>query len=174
MADNVSSDLSCNSSCIQALKETDAHNEDQCIHKNDHARADTVSDRPDPQRMSPMELGRHGEAAAAAFLRRNGCTILEQNWKCPAGEVDIIAQDEHAIRFIEVKTRLSEAKGFPAEAVTIQKRRRYEKIAELYLYEYRGDETAIVFDIISILVGEHRRAFLRHHRSAFCFDEVIR
>lgn len=118
-----------------------------------------------------IELGRRGEDAAAAFLVRHGFDIIERNWQCSAGEADIIASDAHALHFIEVKTRMSEAKGFPAEAVDAEKRHRYERIAELFLrsFEDRYD-TRITFDVISILVTGRDRAFLRMHRDVFAND----
>lgn len=120
--------------------------------------------------MHNKDLGRRGEDAAAAFLERRGFDILERNWVCKAGEADIIAQDEDAIHFVEVKTRMSDCCGFPAEAVDANKRRRYERIAELYLTGYEGPDIPITFDIVSILVTGEHRAFLRMHRNVFSND----
>jgi len=120
--------------------------------------------------MHNKDLGRRGEDAAAAFLERRGFDILERNWTCRAGEADIIAQDEDAIHFVEVKTRMSDCCGFPAEAVDANKRRRYERIAELYLTGYEGPDIPITFDIVSILVTGEHRAFLRMHRNVFSND----
>lgn len=75
------------------------------------------------------DLGRRGEAAAVRYLERFGYEILDRNWVCPAGEADIVAFDGDALVFVEVKTRTSFKKGFPAEAVDLEKRTRYEKIA---------------------------------------------
>ena len=116
------------------------------------------------------ELGRRGEAAAAAFLRRQGFEIVETNWQCIAGEVDIIARDDDTLRFIEVKTRRGIGRGFPAEAVTRKKRERYERIAELYLEQCDCCDIRVCFDVISIVVTTGDRAFLRMHCNAFCFD----
>ena len=107
------------------------------------------------------DLGKRGEDAACMFLERRGYEILERNWTCPAGEADIIALDEEALHFIEVKTRSSAGSGFPAEAVTKEKRRRYEAIAEYYLRSYEGPEVAVTFDVVSILVTAPERAFLQ-------------
>lgn len=124
----------------------------------------------DASTMHNKDLGRRGEDAAAAFLERRGFDILERNWTCKAGEADIIAQDEDAIHFVEVKTRMSDCCGFPAEAVDAGKRRRYERIAEMYLAGYEGPDIPITFDIVSILVTGEHRAFLRMHRNVFSND----
>lgn len=113
------------------------------------------------------ELGRRGEEAAARFFERRGYEILEQNWTCSAGEADIIALDEDTLVFAEVKTRTSTDKGFPSEAVDAVKRDRYERIAALYLRDYPVCDTAVRFDIVSILVVGPDRALIRHHVNAF-------
>ena len=113
------------------------------------------------------ELGARGEEAAARFLVRRGYDILERNWKCYAGEADIIARDEDTLIFVEVKTRRDCQKGFPAEAVDAEKRARYEKIALAYLRDYEYVDLAVRFDVISIVVVAADRALIRHHIAAF-------
>lgn len=116
---------------------------------------------------SPQELGARGEEAAARFLERKGMEILERNWTCPAGEADIICRDEDTLCFVEVKTRSTVEKGFPAEAVDECKRARYERIAASYLQTYESCDIRVRFDVISILVISKHRAFLRYHIDAF-------
>lgn len=113
------------------------------------------------------ELGRRGEEAAARFLYRRGYDIVERNWVCPAGEADIIAKDENAVVFVEVKTRSSCEKGFPAEAVDEKKRNRYERIAVYFLKEYDEIDIPVRFDIVSIVAISPDRALVRHHINAF-------
>ena len=122
------------------------------------------------KKLHNIDLGSRGEDAAARFLAKRGFSILERNWKCFAGEADIIALDDEAIHFIEVKTRMGEGSGFPAEAVNAQKRRRYEQIAELYLNTYDGEDTGVTFDVISINVLENDRALLRLYRNVLGCD----
>ena len=119
-----------------------------------------------------IELGKRGERAARAFLERHGLDILEMNWECPAGEVDIVAWDGYALRFVEVKTRRGTGKGFPEEAVNAEKRARYERIAEYYLRDFDKVDIPIFFDIIGIVATGGGRAFLRYHRDAFGRDYV--
>lgn len=113
------------------------------------------------------ELGRRGEEAAAQYLYHRGYTIEERNWTCAAGEADIIARDENALVFVEVKTRTGAEKGHPEEAVDARKRARYEKIAALYLADHEVVDVQVRFDVVSILVVSEDRAFIRHHINAF-------
>lgn len=114
-----------------------------------------------------IELGRRGEEAAARFLYRHGYEILERNWTCIAGEADIIARDDDYLIFVEVKTRSNCEKGLPSEAVNAEKRKRYERIAGLYLQDHDIDEINVRFDVIAVLVVGSDRAFMRHHIDAF-------
>lgn len=116
---------------------------------------------------SPHELGKRGEEAAACFLERRECEILDRNWKCIAGEADIVALQDDTLCFIEVKTRKDAQKGFPSEAVDTRKRSRYERIAACYLKDHDYADVRVRFDIIAILVLGEDRAFLRHHLNAF-------
>ncbi|GAA3491805.1 MULTISPECIES: YraN family protein [Streptomyces] len=81
-------------------------------------------------------LGRYGEDLAARRLAEAGMTVLERNWRCRAGEIDIVARDGDALVVCEVKTRRAGAFQQPAEGVTAEKARRLHTLAELYLHEY--------------------------------------
>lgn len=116
---------------------------------------------------SPHELGKRGEEAAACFLQRREYEILDRNWKCIAGEADIVALQDDTLCFIEVKTRKDAQKGFPSEAVDTRKRSRYERIAACYLKDHDYADVRVRFDVIAILVLGEGRAFLRHHLNAF-------
>ena len=85
-----------------------------------------------PQDVHKKLLGAKGEKLAVKYLKKQGCKILERNYRTPFGEADIIAQYGEEIAFIEVKTRESLRYGTPAEAVGVNKQRRYRKIAEFY------------------------------------------
>ena len=117
--------------------------------------------------MHNLDIGRRGENAAVRYLERFGYEIVERNWKCPAGEADIIARDEDSLVFVEVKTRTSIEMGLPSEAVTPEKRSRYEKIAAWYLRDYEFVDIPVRFDIVAILVVAEDRALLRHYANAF-------
>lgn len=96
------------------------------------------------------ELGKRGEALAWNFLIRQGYRILEKNYRNRLGEVDVVAQKEGTITFIEVKTRKDERFGLPAEAVNWKKRRKLVLLAEAYLQQKGLEHLPARFDILSI------------------------
>lgn len=106
-------------------------------------------------------LGKRGEELALKYLKRNGYKILERGYRNPFGEVDIIAEKDGTVAFIEVKTRLSENYGAPSEAVDSRRRNKYIQAAKYYFYGKQIDVT-VRFDIIEILRGE-----INHIENAF-------
>lgn len=109
------------------------------------------------------KTGSEFEQVAADELVRKGYRILERNYRCPKGEIDIIAEDEGTICFVEVKYRINNSKGFPEDAVSYQKQRVISKVAEYYLTTriHRLD-VPCRFDVIGVLDGE-----LKHYENAF-------
>ncbi len=116
------------------------------------------------------ELGRRGEEAVARYLSHIGYEIIERNWSCPVGEADIIARTESALVFVEVKTRTDINKGFPAEAVTPEKRDRYERIALWYLKDCDELDVSVRFDVVAVMVLGEDRAMLKHYVNAFGWE----
>ena len=117
------------------------------------------------------KLGDRGEDAAAAYLERAGLTVVERKWRCPAGEIDIVALDGPTVVLCEVKTRRTTGKGTPEDAVTPAKQRRYKRLARAYLQHAGVADVPVRFDVITLLVIAEDRALLRHHRAAFVPDE---
>ncbi|MCW2602885.1 MAG: hypothetical protein JWN61_1020 [Pseudonocardiales bacterium] len=109
-------------------------------------------------------LGQYGERVAAAHLIDAGMSIIETNWRCVAGEIDIIASDGRALVFCEVKTRSSLAFGSPAAAVTWVKQRRMRELAVRYLAENPGKWGEIRFDVVAILRPRTGATTLEHLR----------
>lgn len=106
-------------------------------------------------------LGKEAEDLAARFLSRShGYRILERNYRCPYGEVDIIAEDKGVLAFVEVKSRTSLRYGHPAEAVHGAKRQRILRAASHYLQK-RGLEgkVPVRFDVVCLLFREGKPAF---------------
>ena len=112
-------------------------------------------------------IGRRGENAAARYLEHIGFEIIDRNWTCPAGEVDIVARDMDYLVFVEVKTRTSLEKGFPSEAVNAEKRARYEQIAGWYCRESPFVNVPVRFDIVALLVVSEDRALIKHYVNVF-------
>jgi putative endonuclease len=118
--------------------------------------------------MDRGEIGRRGEDAAAAYLERIGFRVEERNWRCPLGEVDIVARDGESLVLVEVKTRRSERAGTAEEAVSATKQRRIARLAAAYLAGMAEPPAGGVrFDVVAIRVIAPDRALLRHYRGAF-------
>ena len=100
--------------------------------------------------MSSKALGDQGEAYAANYLRQNGYRILTRNYRTKIGEIDLIAEDQDTLVFIEVKTRSSVRYGMPAEAVNYKKRQKIIQTAYWYLYEQRRENTICRFDVLEV------------------------
>jgi putative endonuclease len=100
--------------------------------------------------MSRFNKGQAGENTAADFLTGNGMKILDRNFRCPPGEIDIIAKDGQAIVFVEVRTR--QAKGFrtPEESITFRKRTRLIRAAQWYLKQRKLYNLSARFDVVTI------------------------
>jgi len=104
--------------------------------------------------MSPRaDVGREGEAAAAALLRDKGYSILARNYRCRHGEIDIVAFEDGEYVFVEVKTRLTDEKGSAAEAVTPAKQRKIVRVAEQYLVERGLEDRPCRFDVVAVTPG---------------------
>jgi putative endonuclease len=100
--------------------------------------------------ISPLKnLGKKGEDLAVALCRGKGFIVIEQNYRTPFGEIDIIAKDGSIFVFIEVKARTDDAYGAPFEAVNRRKREKITKVAMSYLKRFKKEVPAR-FDVISI------------------------
>jgi putative endonuclease len=117
------------------------------------------------------EVGRFGEQLAVDYVSRAGLAVLDRNWRCIDGEVDIVARDGAALVFIEVKTRSSDAFGDPAEAVTPAKAARVRRLAVRWLAAQRdhGGEgwSEIRFDVVSVIRRGPDGPVVRHLKAAF-------
>ena len=96
-------------------------------------------------------LGRYGEQIAAEHLEAAGLVILQRNWRCRDGELDIVARDGDTLVVCEVKTRSSLAFGSPAEAVDRRKAGRLRRLAALWLQGSSVRFESIRFDIVAVL-----------------------
>ena len=113
-------------------------------------------------------LGRSGEALAAGFLEAQGMRIVDRNWRCREGEIDIVAKDGDWIVFVEVKTRQSDAAGDPVEAVTFAKQQQLTRLALSYLKRYGLLEHSARFDVVAIVWPDDAATpEITHYRNAF-------
>jgi len=103
--------------------------------------------------MQRKELGKQGEELALKFLKKRGYRILQRNYVCKMGEVDIIAKEGDTLTFIEVKTRTSTAFGPPQLAVNPAKQMQLSKVALNFLKENHLEDAKARFDVVAILLG---------------------
>lgn len=99
-------------------------------------------------------LGATGEDAVAAWYVDHGYEIVARNWRCRAGELDLIVRRGRTFVFCEVKTRSSDAFGAPVEAITREKQVRLRHLAARWLEDAPLHPTEIRFDVASVLAGE--------------------
>jgi putative endonuclease len=117
-----------------------------------------------------LNLGKWGERRAARYLEDRGFVVLQTNFRCRVGEIDIVAREGADLVFAEVKTRADLLYGLPCEAVTEQKQRQLARVAEVYLAMHPhaplAEDARLRFDVIEILT-RGGRAWIRHIREAF-------
>jgi len=97
-----------------------------------------------------QQLGRKNENLAVWYLKKNGYKIVEQNYRTPLGEIDIIAKEKKTIVFVEVKSRQSVRYGNPKWAVTPKKQRKISMVALQYLKSIRQTDAKARFDVVAI------------------------
>lgn len=102
---------------------------------------------------SRFDTGRHGESTAAEFLARSGLKILQRNFRCAMGEIDIIAREGRTTVFVEVRSRRAGALCRPEETITATKRKRITRAALWYLQQNRLIDSPARFDVVAITWG---------------------
>lgn len=107
-------------------------------------------------------LGRYGEDLAVRFLRERGMEVLERNWRCEHGEVDVVALDGGCLVICEVKTRRGTGYGEPVEAVTVAKALRLRRLAAAWLREHGGHAGPVRIDVVGVLCRPGVPAEVRH------------
>jgi len=112
-------------------------------------------------------LGRSGEDAAVAYLRKKKFNVVCRGFRFHRGEIDIIAYDKDILVFVEVKTRRSPDFGRPEESVTPLKQRQVRKLAEAYLMVNDLGDIPCRFDILSLLSDGQQGYRIRHIPDAF-------
>jgi putative endonuclease len=119
-----------------------------------------------PGAPSRTALGEGGENAAARFLRGLGYRIIERNFRCELGEVDIIARDGKTLVFVEVKTREQDDPA-PEEQVDAAKQHQLTRAARVYLSRYGSPQPPARFDVVGIVWPPGRSPQIRHTIDAF-------
>lgn len=118
-----------------------------------------------------VTLGRRGEMVGWSFLQQQGYKLLDKNYRCPVGEVDVICEKKGKLVFVEIKTRAQPRFGTPQEGVSLQKQRRMIQLAQWYLTQNRQLRfTAVSFAVLAITWPRGGEPTLRLIEDAFTAD----
>lgn len=109
-------------------------------------------------------VGRYGEDVAAAHVEASGWRVLDRNWRCRHGELDLVGMDGDELVVVEVKTRRSTAYGTPAEAVTWRKLARVRRLAAAWLAEHDVRVASVRVDVIAVMLPRAGAAQVEHLR----------
>lgn len=113
-----------------------------------------------------IDLGSLGEELATGHLRRDGLKILDRNWHCKTGELDIIAVEHNVTVFCEVKTRRSLRFGTPMQAIDEAKATRLHKLAAEWRRSMHRRVGKRRFDVVCIVIRSSNEAVIEHRRGA--------
>lgn len=117
-------------------------------------------------RVDRRAYGNEGEAAAVAFLEAAGYRVLDRNWTCRYGELDIVAEKDSVLCFVEVRMRSHAAWGDPSHSISFAKQRKVVKAALHYLFAHAQRERMLRFDVVTVL-GRGLTARVEHLPGAF-------
>lgn len=112
-------------------------------------------------------LGRRGEDLAADYLTGAGLEIVERNWRCSLGEIDIVAREGGETVFVEVKTRAGLGYGHPLESITVAKLARLRRLAGAWCEAHPGSFTGIRIDAVAVIAPRGSGVTIEHLRRVF-------
>jgi putative endonuclease len=128
----------------------------------------TPAGRPGRARVDPRRrLGNAGENAVAEWYEAGGYRVVERNWRCRDGELDVVVTRGDTLVFCEVKTRASTRFGGPVEAVTATKQRRLRMLAARWLAEHNTRRRRLRFDVASVMRGTNGQLAVEVLENAF-------
>ena len=114
------------------------------------------------------DIGEFGEGISESYLKNSGYKILEKNFKCKCGEIDLIASNDGCICFIEVKTRYGTNFGMPSESVIFSKQHKINKTAQVYILRKNINNWNFRFDVIEVILNSDNNEFsVNHIKDAF-------
>jgi len=117
------------------------------------------------------DTGKKGEQIAAEYLKKNGYKIKELNFRCPLGELDIVANEKKVVVFVEVKTRYSHELGYPEEAVSLRKQKKLSHLALWYMQNKKITDASARFDVVAVTLYPNRKE-IKLIKNAFDFIEI--
>ena len=113
-----------------------------------------------------QQIGKSGEKVVARYLKKKGYKVLQQNFTCPVGEIDIIGLDKKTIVFVEVKTRRSLSYGSARMAITSYKQKKISMAALYYLKSTHQMNQRARFDVVTVLSSDEEQV-IDHIQNAF-------
>lgn len=115
------------------------------------------------------DRGRKAEQAACEHLLSHGYTVVERNWRCRTGEIDIIARQGNTLVIVEVRSRSQQAAAFgtPAESITARKIKQVRDTAAVYFHRTGLSDANIRFDVVAVTFGRDEELTLEHIQAAF-------
>jgi len=119
------------------------------------------------KRQTRKDVGKEGEKVALSFLKKKGYRILDKNFRCKFGEIDIIAEENGQIVFLEVKTRRNLDFGLPQESLNYFKKKRLTRLAQFYLARYHLEGISSRFDVVAVIFKESRIHSIHVIKNAF-------
>ncbi len=108
-----------------------------------------------------QHVGQIGEKTAREHLEKLGYTIVETNYRCPLGEIDIIAREKGTVVIVEVRTRTGLAFGVPEESITADKSRRLHRLALHYLKSVYGRDIPCRIDMVAVMLDRATHAVVK-------------
>lgn len=113
------------------------------------------------------DLGRRGEALAADYLTALGYAVIDRNWRCAHGEIDVVAVDGNDLVFVEVKTRSTVAFGHPFEAITVPKLARLRRLAAAWCEAHPEPRRSIRIDAVAVVAPPAGEPIIEHLSRVF-------
>lgn len=101
--------------------------------------------------MFKKDLGHQGEALAQKYLKKQGYKIIDTNFSCKSGEIDIIAKDNGVLVFVEVRSKTKTDYGSPIDTIDAKKQQKIKKTAQQYLLQLKTEDIYCRFDVVAIL-----------------------
>lgn len=121
------------------------------------------------QKINKRKIGAEKETFVCAWLEHHGYKIVERNFRCRGGEIDIVAREGGYLVFIEVKYRSHESNGLPEEAVDLRKQRVISRVALYYLRRFGyGETTPVRFDVVALFGEKDFSVSLYQNAFEFC------
>lgn len=116
--------------------------------------------------MGKRAFGQSGESIAAEYLKGRGCVVVEVNWRCPQGEIDIIARDGETLLFVEVRSRHAASTEPALESITTRKQAKMISAAQLYLARHKLESAAWRIDVIAVAIPKTGAPIIEHVENA--------